>query len=354
MGHGIAGNLVRRGWPLLFLGHPGNQPVDDLLAAGAQSAGSAADLAARSDVVILVVTGAPEVEAVLTGPGGVLDGLRPGATVIDCSTSLPGTTREMARRVEDAGARFLDAPMTRTPKEAAEGRLNLIVGGDRAVLDAHRPILESFAENIVHAGDTGSGHALKLLHNFVSLGFSAVLIEAAAAARASGVDAGVFCDVLAQGGGRFAFGLQFGALEQRLHLRMGEDLGQRPPCGRARQRRRGIVLAQLLIDEEAVELPQGRGFSRHGGWRQPRPCRAQLFQRRTVRDSKIAEQFLRSLEVTTIGGKRVCGSAALGGQHGEEVFYRRGHRPIVASGKSPGKRVRPGPRPRPRSSALRH
>jgi len=202
MGHGIAGNLVRRGWPLLFLGHPGNQPVDDLLAAGAQSAGSAADLAARSDVVILVVTGAPEVEAVLTGPGGVLDGLRPGATVIDCSTSLPGTTREMARRVEDAGARFLDAPMTRTPKEAAEGRLNLIVGGDRAVLDAHRPILESFAENIVHAGDTGSGHALKLLHNFVSLGFSAVLIEAAAAARASGVDAGVFCDVLAQGGGR--------------------------------------------------------------------------------------------------------------------------------------------------------
>lgn len=204
MGHGIASNLGKAGWPLIFLDHPGNQPTEDLREAGAVSAGSAAAVAAQSDVVILVVTGAPEVEVVLTGPGGVLEGIRPGTTVIDCSTSLPDTTREMARRVEEAGGKYLDAPMTRTPKEAAEGRLNLIVGGDKALLDTYRPILKSFAENIVHAGATGSGHALKLLHNFVSLGFSAVLIEAAIAADASGVEADVFCEVLAQGGGRGA------------------------------------------------------------------------------------------------------------------------------------------------------
>lgn len=204
MGHGIAANLVKAGWPLVFLDHPGNQPTDDLREKGAESANSPAAVSRQSDVIILVVTGAPEVEAVLTGPDGVLEGIRPGTVIIDCSTSLPGTTRAMAERVEKAGGRFLDAPMTRTPKEAAEGRLNLIVGGDKAILDAHRPMLKSFAENIVHAGSAGSGHALKLLHNFVSLGFSAVLIEAAIAARASGMNADVFCEVLAQGGGRGA------------------------------------------------------------------------------------------------------------------------------------------------------
>ena len=204
MGHGIAANLLKAGWPLLFLDHPGNQPTEDLIAAGAESATAISGLTGECDVIILVVTGAPQVEAVLAGSGGVLETLRPGTLVIDCSTSLPGTTRAMAKRVEEAGGSFLDAPMTRTPKEAAEGRLNLIVGGDKTVLDAHRPMLESFAENIVHAGPTGSGHALKLLHNFVSLGFSAVLIEAAIAARASGVEADIFCDVLAQGGGRGA------------------------------------------------------------------------------------------------------------------------------------------------------
>lgn len=202
MGHGIASNLVKAGWPLVFLDHPGNQPCGDLLDAGAEAVGSPAEVAARSDVVILVVTGAPEVEAVLTGKDGVLQAIRPGSVVIDCSTSLPGTTRDMARLVEEAGGKFLDAPMTRTPKEAAEGRLNLIVGGDGALLDTHRAMLESFAENIVHAGETGSGHALKLLHNFVSLGFSAVLIEAAVAARESGISPEVFCEVLDQGGGR--------------------------------------------------------------------------------------------------------------------------------------------------------
>lgn len=202
MGHGIALNLLKAGFPLVFLGHPGNQPTDDLLALGATSVDRAADVAVACDVIILVVTGAPEVEAVLTGPGGVLEGLRPSAVVIDCSTSLPETTRAMAHRVEEAGGSFLDAPMTRTPKEAAQGRLNLIVGGDAALLEAHKPMLESFAENIVHAGGTGSGHAMKLLHNFVSLGFSVVLIEAAIAARESGVESEVFCDVLEQGGGR--------------------------------------------------------------------------------------------------------------------------------------------------------
>jgi 3-hydroxyisobutyrate dehydrogenase-like beta-hydroxyacid dehydrogenase len=201
MGHGIATNLVRHGHALTMLEHPGNQPLDALKAAGATSVHSARELAARSDVVILVVTGSPQVEAVLTGPGGVLEGLRPGSTVIDCSTAIPASTARMAAAVQAVGARLLDAPMTRTPKEAAEGRLNLLVGGDAALLEECRPLLRCFAENITHVGPVGAGHAMKLLHNYVSLGMVTLLAEAAACAQRSGVAADAFVDVLAKGGG---------------------------------------------------------------------------------------------------------------------------------------------------------
>ena len=201
MGHGIAGNLLRHGHELTVLEHPGNQPLDALKAAGAASVASARELAARVEVLILVVTGSPQVEAVLTGPGGALEGLRPGSIVIDCSTAIPSSTLRMARAVEAAGSRFLDAPMTRTPKEAAEGRLNLLVGGDAALLDECRPLLQCFAENITHVGPVGAGHGMKLLHNYVSLGMVTLLAEAAACAQRSGVDGAAFVEVLAKGGG---------------------------------------------------------------------------------------------------------------------------------------------------------
>ena len=201
MGHGIAGNLVRKGHELVVLEHPGNQPLEALKAAGAVGVHSARALAAAVDMVILVVTGSPQVEAVLTGPGGVLEGLRPGSIVIDCSTAIPSSTARMAQAVQAAGSRFLDAPMTRTPKEAAEGRLNLLVGGDADLLQACRPVLACFAENIVHVGPVGAGHGMKLLHNFVSLGMVTLLAEAAACAERSGVDPAAFVEVLAKGGG---------------------------------------------------------------------------------------------------------------------------------------------------------
>jgi len=201
MGHGIASNLVKHGYPLAVLEHAGNQPLDALKAAGVTTHTSAATLASQVDVVILVLTGSPQVEAVLTGEGGVLRGLKPGSVVIDCSTALPKSTEKMAKAVAAAGSRMLDAPMTRTPKEAAEGRLNLLVGGDAALLEECRPILNCFAENIAHTGAVGSGHSMKLLHNYVSLGFVTLLAEAAACAERSGVAPEVFIDVLAKGGG---------------------------------------------------------------------------------------------------------------------------------------------------------
>lgn len=222
MGHGIASNLLKHGQNLSVLEHPGNQPLDALIANGIKTFHTPKELAAHCDLVILCVTGTPQVEAVLMGDHGVLQGMQAGAIVIDCSTAVPSSTEKLAQRVIANGGRFLDAPMTRTPKEAAEGRLNLLVGGELALFDECRPVLACFAENIVHVGPVGAGHRMKLLHNYVSLGSVTLLAEAAACAQLAGVNAQTFVDVLAMGGG-------WGAALERLKpfLASGDPSGLR-------------------------------------------------------------------------------------------------------------------------------
>jgi len=201
MGHGMAHNLLKNGYPLVAMEHPGNQPLEELLAMGATTRTRPCDIAAAVDVVIVCVTGTPEVEAVVCGPDGLLTGLRAGTVVIDCSTAMPESTRRLAAAVQSRGGRFVDAPMTRTAKHAREGRLNLLVGGESGTIEVVMPLLRSFAENVTLAGPVGAGHRLKLLHNFVSLGAVALIAEAAACAARGGIEPRVLVDVLATGGG---------------------------------------------------------------------------------------------------------------------------------------------------------
>lgn len=201
MGHGIGWNIVTKGWQLGYLRHAGNQPTADLDAAGATGFDTAAALAEASDILVLCVTGSAQVEDVLIGGGDVLARLRPGMVVIDCSTAMPESTKALAAKVAATGAQLVDAAMTRTPREAREGRLNLLVGGEAATIAAIRPLLESFAENIFLAGPVSAGHQMKLLHNFVSLGTAAVVAEAAAGAARGGLDMTAFVDCLRKGGG---------------------------------------------------------------------------------------------------------------------------------------------------------
>lgn len=201
MGHGIAGCLLRHGHALVGLAHPGNRPLGDLERAGLALVDTPAALAARCDAVLICVSDSPAVEAVVAGADGLLEGLREGALVVDCSTALPGSTLRLAALVRAAGGEFVDAAMTRTPREAAEGRLNLLVGAEPAAFARCRPLLACFAEHIEHVGPVGSGHRLKLLHNFVSLGMLTLLAEAAACAQRTGVAPASFVDVLARGGG---------------------------------------------------------------------------------------------------------------------------------------------------------
>lgn len=201
MGHGMAKNMLAKGYALTILGHRNRQPVEDLVGRGAVEAKSPAELARRSDLVFICVTGSPQVESVVLGPQGLLEGLQPGAVVADCSTAEPQSTLRIAAAVAARGGRFVDAPLLRTPKEAEEGRLGMMTGGDPATLAEIRPVLETFAEVIVHAGPVGAGHRLKLINNFLVMANAATVAEAVVAARRAGVDLKALTEIVTSGGG---------------------------------------------------------------------------------------------------------------------------------------------------------
>ena len=201
MGHGIATNLLKHGYELILYEHAGNQPLENLISDGAKSVSDLLQITSESEVIILVLTGSTQIETVMNSERGILSGLKSNTIVIDCSTALPASTKRIASAVKAKGAHFLDSAMTRTPKEAALGKLNLLVGGEADLLEKCRPLLSCFAENITHVGPVSAGHSMKLLHNYVSLGMVALISEAAVCAQLNEVSFSAFVEVLASGGG---------------------------------------------------------------------------------------------------------------------------------------------------------
>ena len=187
MGHGIAKNLLAKGFPLTLRVHRNRAAAQDLLAAGAAEASSNAELARNADIVILCVTGAPQVEEVVLGPEGIASAAREGLIVVDTSTSEPATTSRMRNVLADQQVRFVDAPLARTPVEAEQGRLNIMIGADDATFAELQPTFAAFCENIVHAGPPGHGIVLKLINNFIAQAICTATAEACAAAAKSGL-----------------------------------------------------------------------------------------------------------------------------------------------------------------------
>ncbi len=199
MGHGIAKNLVTKGFPLAVRVNRNRAPLADLLAAGAKEVKTNADVARDADVVILCVTGAPQVEEVVNGPDGIASVARPGLVVVDTSTSEPATTTKMREELAAKGVRFVDAPLARTPVEAEQGRLNIMVGADDATFAQLKPVLEAFCENIIHAGPPGHGIVLKLINNFIAQAIATATAEALAAAAKSGLSIAKLHQVISAG-----------------------------------------------------------------------------------------------------------------------------------------------------------
>ncbi len=189
MGHGMAKNIVEKGYPLSVYAHRNRAPVDDLIGRGAVEAQSVADLAQRSNIVFLCVTGSTQVEALVRGPDGLAANLKAGSVVVDCSSSDPNSTVKLAAELKSLGIYYADAPLSRTPKEAWEGTLDTMVGAESQVFERLAPILATWAGKIVHIGGVGDGHRMKLLNNFISLGYGAIYAEALALAERVGISA---------------------------------------------------------------------------------------------------------------------------------------------------------------------
>ena len=198
MGHGMAKNIVEKGWRLTVLARSKREPVDDLKARGAAEAATPRAVAEASDVVVLCVTGAPQVEAVVLGPDGLASAGKP-LLVVDCSTSDPGSTTRLAADLAPHGITLVDAPLSRTPKDAWEGTLDVMAGGDPAAFERARPILEAFAARVIPTGPVGTGHTMKLLNNFLSMGYAALYAEALMVGAKSGLSPKVFDSVIRGG-----------------------------------------------------------------------------------------------------------------------------------------------------------
>jgi 3-hydroxyisobutyrate dehydrogenase-like beta-hydroxyacid dehydrogenase len=198
MGHGMAKNIVEKGWPLTVLGHRRREAVEDLKGRGAREATSARELAQASDVVVLCVTGSPQVEALVSGPDGLATAGK-ALLIVDCSTSEPSVTTRLAEELAPKGITLIDAPLGRTPKDAWEGTLDVMVGGEPASVERVRPVLGAFAQRVVHTGPTGTGHTMKLLNNFLSMGYAALYAEALALGAKAGLTPQTFDSVIRGG-----------------------------------------------------------------------------------------------------------------------------------------------------------
>ena len=199
MGHGIAKNIVEKGYPLTFLGRSNRKPADDMTGRGAIEVKTAGEVAARSSIIFLCVTGSKEVETIVRGPGGLREGLKRGSVIVDCSTADPNSTLALAAELAPLGIDYVDAPLGRTPKEAWEGTLDAMVGASDAVFARLKPVLETWAGKVVHIGGTGDGHRMKLLNNFLSLGYAALYSEALALAQKVGITPQRFDSVIRGG-----------------------------------------------------------------------------------------------------------------------------------------------------------
>jgi 2-hydroxy-3-oxopropionate reductase len=186
MGRPMAKNLIGAGYKLMV--YDKFAKFDDLLALGAEGASSNRDAASRSDVIITMLPNSPHVKEAILGPGGVIEGIRQGAIVVDMSSIAPEVSREVEAALKEKGAAFLDAPVSGGEPKAIDGTLAIMVGGDKKTFDAVKPVLEKMGSSVTLVGDTGSGNVTKLANQIIVALNIAAVSEAFVLAAKAGVD----------------------------------------------------------------------------------------------------------------------------------------------------------------------
>jgi 3-hydroxyisobutyrate dehydrogenase-like beta-hydroxyacid dehydrogenase len=248
MGGGMARNVLRAGYALVV--HDVRaEAVQALASLGAQVAGSPAEVARRADVVVTSLPGPPEVEAVATGPGGLLEGIRAGGVWIDTSTSRPTLIRQLEPRFRARGAHVLDAPVSGGKTGAETRNLAVMVGGERAVFDRVRPVLDAIGDKVFYAGAIGAGSVCKLVHNMVGHSVRQAVAEAMTLGVKAGVDAEAVWECIRRGAlGRMHY------LHEGMPRTVFRDAYD-PPLFSLALARKDIGLATELGREFDVPLP---------------------------------------------------------------------------------------------------
>lgn len=166
MGKPMAMNLLKAGYPLTIWNRTRSK-MEDLVKMGAAPGESPKDVAEKSDVVITMVTDSAAVEAVILGPSGVIEGVRPGMIVIDMSTISPSVTRRIAEKLKEKGVEMLDAPVSGGDIGAKQGTLSIMVGGSEEVFKECLPIFEVLGKRITYMGTNGMGQMTKLCNQVI-------------------------------------------------------------------------------------------------------------------------------------------------------------------------------------------
>ncbi len=187
MGEPMAGNLLAAGFPLVVHSRS-PAPVDRLVVRGAERAGSSAEVASRSDVVITMLPDTPDVELVLFGEDGVDTAASAGSLVIDMSTIDPIATRSFAERLAERGVAMIDAPVSGGAIGARDGTLSIMAGGPDDAFQRALPVFEALGKTIVHVGPAGSGQVTKACNQLVIAGTLEAVSEALVLAAKAGVD----------------------------------------------------------------------------------------------------------------------------------------------------------------------
>ena len=202
MGRPMVLALLKAGFPVTVWNRT-REKATEVVDAGAVWAGTPADVAAASEVVIAMVTDAAASEAVICGPQGVLEGAGPGVCLIDMSSIPPEKSRAIAACARGKGVTMLDAPVTGNPKVAALGKLGIMVGGPQETFDRCRPVFEAMAAKIVYVGEAnGLGTTLKLINNLVMAVAIQASAEALVLAKKAGIDPGKVLEITSVGGAR--------------------------------------------------------------------------------------------------------------------------------------------------------
>lgn len=198
MGRPMAGNLLAAGLPLTIWNRTRSKTAE-LEAKGAVVAGSPAEVAGRSDVVIVMVSDTPDVEQVVAGPGGVLEGIRRGAVVVDMSTISPKMERALDEKLRARGASLVDAPVSGGDVGARNATLAIMAGGERAAFERVLPVLRLLGKTITHCGPAGSGQVAKLANQILVTLTLLGVSEALVFARKCGLDPATMIEAVSAG-----------------------------------------------------------------------------------------------------------------------------------------------------------